>query len=154
MNENKLEILSIILTNRCNLKCVYCGRNENKNNECVKKELSNEEWIEIFKDAKTVGLKKVNMTGGEIFCRNNSIELIKSTIDLGLNVSIETNGTMVTENQIKELSKYRDHLSMSISLDGINPETNDLTRGKGSFEKTFNTIKIIWNSIKNYNCIK
>ena len=32
MNMNKLEILSIILTNRCNLKCVYCGRNENKDN--------------------------------------------------------------------------------------------------------------------------
>ena len=32
---------------------------------------------------------------------------------------------------------------MSISLDGINPETNDMTRGKGSFEKTFKTINLI-----------
>lgn len=145
MNNNNLEILSIILTNRCNLKCPYCGRNENKDNECIKKELSNEEWLEIFKDAKTVGLKKVNMTGGEIFCRNNTLELIKKTIDLGLNVSIETNGTMITEEQIKELSNYKEHLSMSISLDGINSETNDTTRGAGSFEKTFKTINIIKN---------
>ena len=28
--ENKLEVLAVLLTNRCNLKCIYCGRNENK----------------------------------------------------------------------------------------------------------------------------
>lgn len=44
-----------------------CGRNENKDNECIKRELSNSKWLEIFKDAKDIGLKKVNMTGGEIF---------------------------------------------------------------------------------------
>ena len=68
------------------------------------------------------------MTGGEIFCRSDSIELIKDTINMGLNVSIETNGTMITESQIKELSQYKDNLSMSISLDGITSETNNLTR--------------------------
>ena len=38
---------------------------------------------------------------------------------------------------------------MSISLDGITSETNNLTRGNGSFEKTFNTIKTIkkWRSL-------
>ena len=153
MNMNKLEILSIILTNRCNLKCVYCGRNENKDNECIKRELSNSKWLEIFKDAKDIGLKKVNMTGGEIFCRSDSIELIKDTINMGLNVSIETNGTMITESQIKELSQYKDNLSMSISLDGITSETNNLTRGNGSFEKTFNTIKTIKNHNKNHPLI-
>lgn len=145
MND-KLEILSIILTNRCNLKCVYCGRNENENNECIKKELTNEEWLKIFEDAKTVGLKKVNMTGGEIFCRKDCIELIEKTINMGLDVSIETNGTIINEEQIKYLSKFKDHLSMSISLDGIKKETNDKTRGDGSFKKTFKAINIIKNS--------
>ncbi len=140
---NKLEILSVILTNRCNLKCVYCGRNENENNDCIKDELTNEEWLEIFKDAQTVGLKKVNMTGGEIFCRNDCIDLIEKTIHLGLNVSIETNGTLVKESQIKYLSRFKDNLSISISLDGIKKETNDLTRGDGSFDKTFKTIELI-----------
>ncbi len=143
MNNNKLEILSVILTNRCNLKCIYCGRNENKDISCMKDELSNDEWLDIFKDAMSVGLKKVNMTGGEIFVRDGIVDLIKNTIDLGLNVSIETNGTIVNESQIEELAKYKDHLSISISLDGINPETNDMTRGKGSFDKAFKTIKII-----------
>ena len=144
--EDKLEILSVILTNRCNLKCVYCGRNENKNNECIKRELSCDKWLEIFEDAKTVGLKKVNMTGGEIFCRNDSIELIEKTINMGLDVSIETNGTVIKPEQIKYLSKFKANLSISISLDGIKKETNDKTRGEGSFEKTFKTIKLIKDS--------
>lgn len=145
MND-KLEILSIILTNRCNLKCVYCGRNENENNDCIYRELSNDEWLEIFKDAMSVGLKKVNMTGGEIFCRKDVIDLIEKTINLGLEVSIETNGTIVNQDQIEYLKKFKDHLSISISLDGINKETNDKTRGNGSFDKTFKTINIIKNS--------
>lgn len=141
--KDKLEVLAVILTNRCNLKCVYCGRNENKDNSCMKNELSIDEWINVFKDAMSVGLKKVNMTGGEIFCRQDILELIERTIGLGLDVSIETNGTLVTEEQIEYLSKFKDHLSISISLDGINSETNDKTRGNGSFEKAFKTINII-----------
>lgn len=147
MQNNKLEVLAVLLTNRCNLKCIYCGRNENKDNFCAKQELSADEWIAVFKDAMTVGLKKVNMTGGEIFCRKDVLEIIERTINLGLDVSIETNGTIITEEQIKYLSKFKDHLSISISLDGIKKETNDLTRGNGSFDKTFKTIKLI----KEYN---
>ena len=141
--ENRLEVLAVLLTNRCNLKCVYCGRNENKDNFCSRLELTTDEWIDIFKDAKTVGLKKVNMTGGEIFCRKDVLEIIERTIGLGLDVSIETNGTIITEEQIKYLSKLKKHLSMSISLDGIKKETNDLTRGNGSFDRTFKTINTI-----------
>lgn len=141
--KDNLEVLAVLLTNRCNLSCVYCGRNENEDNSCVKQELSADEWISIFEDAKTVGLKKVNMTGGEIFCRKDVLEIIERTIDLGLDVSIETNGTIVTEEQIKALSKFKDHLSISISLDGIKKDTNDKTRGIGSFDKTFKTINII-----------
>lgn len=141
--ENKLEVLAVLLTNRCNLKCIYCGRNENKDNFCSRLELTADEWINIFKDAKTVGLKKVNMTGGEIFCRKDVLEIIERTIGLGLDVSIETNGTIITEEQIKYLSKFKDHLSMSISLDGIKKATNDLTRGNGSFDRTFKTINVI-----------
>ena len=142
-----LEVLAVLLTNRCNLKCVYCGRNENKDNSCANLELTADEWINIFKDAMSVGLKKVNMTGGEIFCRKDVIEIIERTIKLGLDVSIETNGTIITEEQIKYLSKFKKHFSMSISLDGIEEKTNDLTRGKGSFAKTFKTI----NTIRKYN---
>ena len=143
---NSLEILSIILTNICNLKCIYCGRNENKNSKCVQDELSNEEWLGVFSDAKKIGLKKVNMTGGEIFCRKDSIDLIERTIQLGLKVSIETNGTMITEEHVQHLSKLKDNLSISISLDGIKKETNDLTRGHGSHEKIFHAIELIKNS--------
>ena len=106
--ENKLEVLAVLLTNRCNLKCVYCGRNENKDNSCTRLELTADEWIDIFKDAMTVGLKKVNMTGGEIFCRRDVLEIIERTIGLGLDVSIETNGTIITEEQIEYLSKLID----------------------------------------------
>lgn len=141
--KNKLEVLAVLLTNRCNLKCIYCGRNENKDNSCSKLEISANEWIEIFKDAMSVGLKKVNMTGGEIFCRQDVIEIIERTISLGLDVSIETNGTIITEEQISYLAKLKDHLSISISLDGIKKETNDLTRGEGSFDRTFKTINLI-----------
>ena len=48
--ENKLEVLAVLLTNRCNLKCIYCGRNENKDNSCAKQELTADEWINIFED--------------------------------------------------------------------------------------------------------
>ena len=144
--KDQLEILSIILTNRCNLKCIYCGRNENPNDSCIDDEISNDKWLKIFADAKTVGLKKVNMTGGEIFCRNDCVELIEKTIKMGLDVSIETNGTIISEAQIKYLSKHRKHLSISISLDGIKEETNDKTRGEGTYKKIFKNIKIVKDS--------
>ena len=141
MKKDKLEILAVSLTNRCNLKCIYCGRNENKNNEeSLKKELTNEEWLNIFKDAKKLGLRTVNMTGGEIFIRNKTIDLIEQTVALGIKVTLETNGTIITKEKIDRLSKIKDDVSVSISLDGINESTNDLTRGKGAFALAWETI--------------
>ncbi len=142
--EDKLEILAISLTNRCNLKCIYCGRNENEDNDkCRKLELSNEEWLRIFKDGKKLGLRSVNMTGGEIFIRNETIDLIEQTVALGIDVTLETNGTIINNAQIDRIAKIKDHVSMSISLDGIHESTNDLTRGKGAFKLAWETINKI-----------
>lgn len=147
----KLQILSISVTNKCNLNCVYCGRNDFS---VAKEEVSINTIINVIKDAIPLGLHTVNVTGGEVLCRDDIYALFEFIIENNLKLSIESNGTLIDKNVVKKFEKYGDNFSLSISLDGINEKTHDLTRGKGSYSKAISAIELISKSkIKNARVI-
>lgn len=148
---SSLQILSISITNKCNLNCVYCGRNDFS---VADKEISIEKLINVVEDAIPLGLHTVNITGGEVLCRDDIYDLFDFIISKDLKLSIETNGTLIDSNIINKFEKYGDKFSISISLDGIKEKTHDLTRGNGSYNKTISAIKLVSNSnIKNARVI-
>ena len=136
----KLRVIAINLTSKCNLKCVHCARNDD---EQLKKELPASFFVDILKQAITLGGENVNITGGEIFLRKDCFELIEGALRLGYFVGIESNGTLIKEGHIKRLSTYGNKFRISVSLDGMTAEVHDTIRGKGSFDKTMVTLKLL-----------
>jgi len=100
-------------------------------------------FADICAQAKELGAVQFNMTGGEVFVRPDCFELIESVLDLGLFVSIESNGTLLSDDHISRLADYGDKIRLSISLDGFSPESNDLIRGFGNFDKTLMALQKI-----------
>jgi MoaA/NifB/PqqE/SkfB family radical SAM enzyme len=137
---NRLSVLTFNLTNRCNLSCVHCGRNESI---IGISELPASFFEGVVDDAIEIGLEQVNITGGEIFTRADALPLIKAIADKGLFVSIETNGVLLTPEIIDELAKLGDALRISFSIDGFNAETHDSIRGAGSFAATMEAISCV-----------
>lgn len=148
INMDYLHSVDISLTNRCNLNCGYCCTESGKitlnemNTEEIKKMIDN---IIFF-----LKPKFINLSGGEIFIRDDIYEIIDYTRRKFKGVlSISTNGTLIKEEKIDFLVKNMDLIS--ISLDGYNEETVSNERGKGVFSKVIKLITIL--KKKNFNKI-
>lgn len=88
-----IDYLRISVTDKCNLKCVYCrpskGLTYFKNTEII----TDEEIVRFIRIACKYGLRKVRITGGEPLLRKNIKNLISSIKSIGIqDLSLTTNG--------------------------------------------------------------
>ncbi len=86
--------------------------------------------MRIVDELHEMGAKWFGLSGGEPLIRKDVFEIIAHAKDLGMNVSLISNGYYVKGDILDNLTKYE--VMTAISLDG-KEETNDLTRGKGSY---------------------
>jgi radical SAM protein with 4Fe4S-binding SPASM domain len=77
-----------------------------------------------------MGAKWFGLSGGEPLVRKDIFEVIAHAKNLGMNVSLITNGYYVKGDLLDNLAKHE--VMTAVSLDGTE-ETNDLTRGKGTY---------------------
>lgn len=109
----KIDYIRISVTDRCNLRCVYCM--PEKGRELVKHSdiLSYEEIIYLCKMFSKIGISKIKITGGEPLVRRNLNCLIENIKNISgiKNVTLTTNGILL-EEQIEAL--------VNAGIDGIN----------------------------------
>lgn len=139
--KRKIDYIRISITDRCNLRCVYCMPEEGikliKHDEV----LSYEEIIRLCKLFSRIGISKVKITGGEPLVRKDVHKLVKSIKETdGIdNVTLTTNGILL-EDQIDELVKAGLD-AVNISIDTLKDDTyRELTR-IGDVNKVLNGIK-------------
>ncbi|RKY37092.1 MAG: hypothetical protein DRP78_01990 [Candidatus Omnitrophota bacterium] len=120
------------LTNRCNLSCKYCNRQDINSTE-----LETAEIFLIIEQLKNSGTKIISFTGGEPLLRADIGEIINYTCKCGIYVNINTNGTLFSQ----KINALNNITSVKFSLDGPK-KVNDYIRGKDSFQKVVEAIKI------------
>ena len=116
----KIEYMRISVTDRCNLRCVYCMPEEGIENISHEEILSYDEIIRICKCIAKLGIKKIKITGGEPLVRKDIIDLIKEIKEInGIDeVTITTNGVLLYEMADKLYEAGID--AVNISLDTLN----------------------------------
>lgn len=126
-------------TPRCNLHCVYCYADAQTpvENEQV---YGTENVYKILDNILTVNIRSIYFTGGEPTLCKNLFDLVQYVKDRGVNVSILTNATLVNENNV---NKFRIFDRVTVSLDASVADINDITRGKGSFDRIVPSIKLL-----------
>lgn len=136
---NKVTFLQTI---RCNLRCKHCcvadmNTINYKNMDIESAKLALKRCYEIMDSGK----KGVSFLGGEPFCGDHFIELLIYASDLGFNVGLSTNATLIDENFAK-LAGER-NFNVQISLDGIDKKTHESVRGIGTWNKAITAIKLL-----------
>lgn len=125
----RIDYLRVSITDKCNLKCVYCTPRKNLHFFKRSEVLSYEEIVRFIRIAARYGLKKVRITGGEPLIRRNIVSLITSIKEIGIrDISITTNGTMLKKyaRSLKRAGLDR----VNISLDTLSPERyEEITQG-------------------------
>ena len=118
----KIEYMRISVTDRCNLRCVYCMPEEGIDNVSHEEILSYDEIIRICKCIANLGIKKIKITGGEPLVRKDIINLIKEIKKIhGIDeVTITTNGVLLYE-MADELYKAGID-AVNISLDTLDKD--------------------------------
>jgi len=131
--------IHVFITHKCNLQCPYCYVSAGQE---LKSELSIDEWKNAFIKLKEVAPKaEITFSGGEPLTKEGIFELFEYTNNLEFKNLLFTNGLLINKDNIFNIKK---NISLvQISLDGLSPNTHDITRNKGSFKKTLESIKLI-----------
>ena len=136
-----INYLRLSITDRCNLRCVYCMPAGGVHALRHKDVLSFEELLRVARAAVAVGVEKIRITGGEPLVRKGVIPFLAELATTpGLKrLVLTTNGIMLPE-MAAEL-RCAGVESLNISLDSLQPDTFDsITRG-GDILKVFEGIK-------------
>lgn len=127
-----IDYLRISVTDRCNLRCVYCMPEQGVEWLDHEDVLSYEQIIRLARVFAGLGLRKIKLTGGEPLVRKNLDRLVAglSGIEGVEDVTLTTNGLLL-EEQLPAL-RAAGLTAVNISLDTLNEETfQRLTRRTG-----------------------
>ena len=120
--QRPINYLRISVTDRCNLRCIYCMPADGIALLSHDRMLSYEEIQSVATAAVELGINKVRLTGGEPLVRLAITKLIHMLAEIpGIDdVSLTTNGILLSRyaNELKEAGLKR----VNISLDTLNAE--------------------------------
>ncbi|TDT52054.1 GTP 3',8-cyclase MoaA [Fonticella tunisiensis] len=136
-----IDYLRVSLTDRCNLRCIYCMPEEGVRKVHHDDILRFEDILKIVKAFSTLGIKKIRYTGGEPLILKGIEGLIYETSKIpGIeDITITTNGILLSDTT-KEL-KRAGLKRVNISLDTLREDRyRKITRG-GDIGRVFEAIE-------------
>lgn len=124
------DYLRISVTDRCNLRCVYCMPEEGTEFEPEERLLTFEEIAEVVRVLAGYGVRKLRLTGGEPLVRKNLEQLVRmlSAIDGIEDIALTTNAIHFASRaeKLREAGLTR----INVSLDSLRADRFSLiTRG-------------------------
>lgn len=126
----RINYLRISVTDRCNLRCVYCMPAEGvlpKRHDDI---LRYDEIVDVVKVAVSLGVDKVRITGGEPLVRKGIVNLVAmiAEIDGIVDLGMTTNGILLDRYAV-DLAKAGLH-RVNVSLDTLDKNRySEITRG-------------------------
>ncbi len=135
IEQNRIPVRVVLqLTYVCNFRCVHCYQTPIK--EKANDFLSAQEWRPLLIELRKRGCMFLSLTGGEIFSYPDFFELYRIAYELGFKISLSTNGSLIRQEHIRFLKKYRPE-KVCITLYGMSQETY------GKFCKNQNAFPIV-----------
>jgi len=138
----KLNYLRISITDRCNLKCIYCVPYDFIPKLPHKEILSYEEILHIVRISVRLGISKVRITGGEPLVRKGVYDFLEQLTKIQglLDISLTTNGVLLKDNinKIKSAGIKR----INISLDTLNRKKFRQIAGYDFFNQIWEGIEL------------
>ncbi|HEX7588602.1 MAG TPA: GTP 3',8-cyclase MoaA [Anaerolineae bacterium] len=135
-----LDYLRVSVTDRCNLRCVYCMPPEGIPYKPRDTILHSEEVVRMVEAAAGVGVRTVRLTGGEPLVRKNIAGLVRRLAAIpGIDqVAMTTNATLLSTHA-KDLADAG-LTRVNISLDSLRPERFRRITRQGSLETVWQGI--------------
>lgn len=137
----KVSYLRLSITDRCNLRCLYCRTEDAWTFLPHEQILSYEEMFELVDVARVAGVEKVRLTGGEPFARKGFVSFVGRLHGKypDLDLRITTNGTLL-EDRVGELRAAGISV-LNISLDTLERRKFETITGVDAYDRVRAGIK-------------
>src|SRR3990172_4989675 len=106
-------------THKCNLNCKHCYSNSGT---VLEYELTTKEALDIVDQLADAGVTALAFSGGEPLIRKDFFEVARHAVKRGLYVSVATNGTLLTKENVKKLKQTGVNY-VEVSVDGGTAQT-------------------------------
>lgn len=125
-------------THKCNLACKHCYSNSGAVRE---EELTTAQALAVVNQMADAGVTALAFSGGEPLTRKDLFEVARHAADRGLYVSLASNGTLLTKENVQKLKQAKVNY-VDISIDGATAKTHDGFRGvEGAFDRAMAGLK-------------
>jgi MoaA/NifB/PqqE/SkfB family radical SAM enzyme len=125
----------------CNLRCSYCVAKSGPN--VPRRALGLVNVKRLVDEAVELGFSDVFFTGGEPFILKDIYDMLAYS-SARIKTTVLTNAMLLHNKRLDKLCEIaNDNLIVQVSLDGGRPEDHDAYRGKGSWAKTVESIKLL-----------
>lgn len=140
------------ITSECNLRCKHCYNYDKyfADTKNKYKSLNIEDCESVIDTLRKWDFDHIHLLGGEPLLKEGIYDLVKYATESGINVTINTNGTLLNrENSIKLIKSGISQIS--VSLDSPIEDSNDCIRGKGTFKIVKENLKELSSLVQEYN---
>ena len=132
-----LQAIYYYLTFACNLRCLHCYVGENLSPQSHAKPAT---VANTLRECYAHGARKAIFLGGEATLHPNYAEILATAAEIGYRrIIVDTNG--LARDPIPQGADYLDRLTVRLSFEGATPETHDVIRGQGTFERALQTLR-------------
>lgn len=132
----------------CNLSCKMCYVRKTVDEVRYAGGIKDGEWwLALAEEARDCGLLYPLLTGGEPFLHPDIRKILERMLEMGLQVSVNSNGTMIDREMAQFLSKNRP-VRINLTLYGASAETyRRLCGNSGAYERVLQAVDLC----KEYN---
>ncbi len=139
--ERVVDTLRISVTDRCNLRCIYCMPREGVSLIPCGEILRYEEILRIVVCAARLGIRKLRITGGEPLVRRDVVDLVGALARIpGVeDLCMTTNGVLLKDfaARLKAAGLHR----VTVSLDSLRPDRYEQITGSGCLARVLEGIE-------------
>ena len=120
--QRTINYLRLSVTDRCNMRCIYCMPEKGVKFLSHSEILTYEEMLRIIKLAVKLGIRKIRLTGGEPLVRKGIVQFIERLCEIEKlkEIGLTTNGILLKDfaHDLKRLDRCR----VNVSMDSLRPE--------------------------------
>ncbi|HIE65143.1 MAG: GTP 3',8-cyclase MoaA [Nitrospira sp.] len=139
--QREITYMRVSITDRCNLRCVYCMPEEGLDWTPTDELLTYDELLRIITVAARRGLRKIRVTGGEPLVRKGVVEFIDRLNRVpGIEEIALTTNAVFLKDMAADLFKAGLR-GINISIDSLNPDTFAKIVRRDIFDKVWEGIE-------------
>jgi len=109
----------------------------------VHNDLPLEEWLLFFRELGEANVMYLIFGGGEPLIRSDMPQLIEGAVAARMRFQILSNGTLLTDEIAAFITSTHYCHGFQISIDGAQPTSHEIFRGKGTFNRVIRGLEIL-----------